>query len=62
MRANDGAKPEARVCRNENCVRAPEPDESYCATCGLELSLFVRDLRPRRSAEEARRTREAPRA
>ena len=60
--ANDDANRETRACRNENCVRPSEPGESYCASCGLELSLFVRDLRPRRSAGEARRTREAPRA
>ncbi|HEY1250374.1 MAG TPA: hypothetical protein VGH97_04245 [Thermoanaerobaculia bacterium] len=51
-----------RTCRNENCVRTAEPGESYCATCGLELSLFVRDLRPRRLEGGTRRSREAPRA
>ena len=41
-----------RVCHNENCVRPSEPGERYCAACGLELSLFVRDLRPRRRGSE----------
>ncbi|HEY4230306.1 MAG TPA: hypothetical protein VGO79_09035 [Thermoanaerobaculia bacterium] len=51
-----------RACRNENCIRPSEPGESYCATCGLEISLFVRDLRPRRLAAEPRLPREDPRA
>ena len=51
-----------RACRNENCIRPAEPGESYCATCGLELSLFVRDLRPRRLGVDPRRPRENPRA
>jgi len=51
-----------RLCRNENCVRAAEPGESYCNVCGLELSLFVRDLRPRRHDSGQRPPREAPRA
>ncbi len=51
-----------RVCRNENCVRPVEPGEGYCATCGLELSLFVRDLRPLRTGGLPRRPHEAPRA
>ena len=51
-----------RVCRNENCVRPAEPGEGYCSICGLEISLFVRDLRPRRTGGLPRRPREAPRA
>jgi hypothetical protein len=54
--------PETRLCRNENCVRGAEPGESYCNVCGLELSLFVRDLRPRRADATTRSRREAPRA
>ena len=51
-----------RICHNENCVRPAEPGERYCAACGLELSLFVRDLRPRRTGDLPRRPREGPRA
>ena len=51
-----------RACRNENCIRPAEPGESYCPACGLELSLFVRDLRPRRAGDEPGRPRENPRA
>jgi hypothetical protein len=62
MTRNPDANRPTRACRNENCIRPAEPDESYCATCGLELSLFVRDLRPRRLGAEPRRPRGEPRA
>ena len=51
-----------RECQNENCVRAAEPAERYCATCGLEISLYVRDLRPRRPGARAWRLPEERRA
>ncbi|HEY2797958.1 MAG TPA: hypothetical protein VGK26_08730 [Thermoanaerobaculia bacterium] len=62
MSTNDDGNRMTHVCRNENCVRPAEPGESYCATCGLEISLFVRDLRPRRAGAEPRRPIAAPRA
>jgi hypothetical protein len=46
-----------RPCRNEECFRAAEPGEPFCAACGLERSLFDRDAR-RRSYASAARTRE----
>lgn len=32
-------------CANEACARPAEEDEVYCATCGLERSLYRRDSR-----------------
>jgi hypothetical protein len=54
-------EPAPGACQNENCIRPAEPGDSYCAVCGLEISLFVRDLRRRRPDLRSRR-REAPRA
>ena len=54
-------EPASRACENENCIRPAEPGDAYCAACGLEMSLFVRDLRSRR-ADASPRRREAPRA
>jgi len=34
-----------RSCANEACPRAAEPGERYCAECGLERSLFLRERR-----------------
>ena len=33
-------------CRREACPRPAEPEEPYCAECGLERSLFHRERRP----------------
>ena len=30
-------------CASEACGRPAEPGETYCAECGLERSLFVRE-------------------
>ncbi len=32
-------------CANEACGRRAEPDEGYCAECGLERSLYFREER-----------------
>jgi len=32
-------------CVNEGCPRPAEPEERYCAACGLERDLFRRDRR-----------------
>ena len=32
-------------CRNEACPRTAEAGEPYCAECGLERSLFLRERR-----------------
>jgi hypothetical protein len=37
-------KPAVR-CVNEGCPRPAEPQERYCAACGLERALFRRDRR-----------------
>jgi len=34
-----------RPCANETCPREAEADERYCAECGLERSLFLRERR-----------------
>ena len=34
-----------RRCANETCPREAEDAERYCAECGLERSLFLRDRR-----------------
>ena len=34
-----------RHCANEACPRAAEAGERYCAECGLERSLFLRERR-----------------
>ena len=34
-----------RRCTNETCPREVEADERYCAECGLERSLFLRERR-----------------
>jgi hypothetical protein len=31
-----------RRCANEACPRPAEPRDAYCASCGLERSLFTR--------------------
>jgi hypothetical protein len=33
------------ICANDGCARRAEPKEDYCAACGLERSLFLRDER-----------------
>ena len=42
MNENDTAP---RRCANEACPRTAEAEERYCAECGLERSLFLRDRR-----------------
>ncbi len=34
-----------RRCANETCPREAEAEERYCAECGLERSLFLRERR-----------------
>jgi hypothetical protein len=34
-----------RHCANETCPREAETGERYCADCGLERALFLRDRR-----------------
>jgi len=34
-----------RRCANETCPREAEASERYCAECGLERSLFLRERR-----------------
>jgi hypothetical protein len=34
-----------RHCANEACPREAEAGERYCAECGLERSLFLRERR-----------------
>jgi hypothetical protein len=34
-----------RKCANEACPRVAEAGERYCAECGLERSLFLRERR-----------------
>jgi hypothetical protein len=59
---NATATPNAtRPCRNEECFRAAEAGESYCAACGLERSLFDRDARRRRADAPGGRAREESR-
>ena len=38
---------EQRLCANEGCGRAAEEGGRFCASCGLEWSLFHRDARAR---------------
>ncbi len=42
MNENETSAPR---CVNESCPRAAEPGERYCAACGLERSLFLRERR-----------------
>ena len=48
-------------CRNEGCIRRPEPGEEYCSVCCLEWNLFRRDERRLESGASAPRAREAGR-
>jgi hypothetical protein len=51
------APPSDSRCANPECPRPVEAGERYCATCGLEWSLFRRDAR-----WEAEQKRTNPRA
>jgi hypothetical protein len=42
-------------CQNDACPRPVEPDERYCAACGLERALFRPEAR--RKSEENRSAR-----
>jgi hypothetical protein len=44
----------AKRCANDACPRPAEPGDAYCASCGLERSLFTRRGGERDSGRYAR--------
>lgn len=48
-------------CASEACGRPAEPGETYCAECGLERSLYIRERRESESDRRVQILREAAR-
>lgn len=44
-RAERAESAEHAVCANQGCPREARPGDGFCDPCGLERSLFRRDLR-----------------
>jgi len=49
-KTREDSRADRTPCANEGCPRQALPAERFCETCGLERSLYRRDLRAQRPA------------
>lgn len=61
MIPNETKTAAAQTCANETCARPAEPEETYCADCGLERSLYFRERRESESDRQVEALRETAR-